>query len=169
MTARGLWARIGVSTLLAGTLLLWVSPARPGHRVSAPVAAVVGAVAGALLFLGATRQAPRLSPGSAGLAVSLAEQALLGLWATNEEIVWRRVVLGELLPAGAPAALALSSLGFALVHRRRRTLHLGTGAAFGGVYIATGWLGASVAAHWLYNSLVGARVDRVRVSPGLPP
>ena len=99
----------------------------------------------------------------------LAEQGVLALWAADEEIVWRRVVLGELLPAGVFAAFALSSFGFGLAHRGRRVLHLGTGAAFGGVYIATGWLGASVAAHWLYNALVGARVDRARGSAGLPP
>jgi membrane protease YdiL (CAAX protease family) len=35
-----------------------------------------------------------------------------------------------------------------------------TGTCFGGVYLATGSLGASVAAHWLYNALVGALGDR---------
>jgi len=160
MTACGLWVRIGVSTLIAGALLLCVSPTRPGRRVPAPVAPVAGVAAGALLFLGATRQMPRFSRARVSTSVLLAEQGLLGLWAANEEIVWRRVVLGELLPAGLLVAVALSSFGFALAHRRRRALHLGTGAAFGGVYIATGWLGASVAAHWFYNALVGARLER---------
>jgi membrane protease YdiL (CAAX protease family) len=160
MTARGLWMRIGVSTVMAGALLVCVSPARPERRVPAPVAALAGAGTGALLFLGATRQVPRLSAARARTPVLLAEQGLLGLWAANEEIVWRRVVLGELLPAGVLVAFAVSSFGFAFAHRRRRALHLGTGAAFGGVYIATGWLGASVAAHWLYNALVGARLKR---------
>ncbi len=169
MTTRGLWARIAASTLVAGALVLWVSPARPVHRVPAPVAPFVGAAAGALLFLGVTRQAPSLSARRVRLRVSLAEQVLLGVWAANEEIVWRRVALGELLPVGVLAALALSTVGFAVAHRRRCALHLGTGAAFGGVYIATGWLGASVAAHWLYNFLVGTRVDQVRLSTGLPP
>jgi membrane protease YdiL (CAAX protease family) len=168
VTARGLWARLAASTLVGTALVLWVSPAHPVHRMPAPVAPLVGAAAGALLFLAVTRQAPRVSPRRVRLRVSLAEQALLGLWAANEEIVWRRVALGELLPAGVLVALALSTVGFAVVHRRRRVLHLGTGAAFAGVYVATGWLGASVAAHWLYNFLVGTRVDRLRPPAGLP-
>jgi membrane protease YdiL (CAAX protease family) len=87
---------------------------------------------------------------------------LIGLFAANEEVVWRRVVLGELLPAGSMPALALSALGFALVHHRSRALHLGTGAAFGGVYLATGALAASIAAHWAYNLLVASLVERAR-------
>ncbi len=169
MTPRGLWARIAATTLVAGGLLLLVSPASPGRRVPAAVAPVAGAAAGALLFLGAARQAPRLPLARGRLPVLLAKQGLVGLWAANEEIVWRRVVLGELLPAGALAAFAASSFGFALAHRRGRVLHLGTGAAFGGLYLTTGSLGASIAAHWLYNVLVGAHVDRARISVGLPP
>ena len=41
-------------------------------------------------------------------------------------------------------------------------LQLGTGAVFGVLYVATGALAACVAAHWAYNALVGARVDRRR-------
>jgi len=157
MTARGLWARIGVSILVAVALLLFVSPARPARRAPAPVALFAGAAAGALLFLGAARQIPRLSPAQTRLSVMFAQQGFLGLWAANEEIVWRRVVLGELLPAGVFVALVLSSFGFAAAHRRRRALHLVTGATFGGVYIATGWLTASIAAHWFYNAFVAVR------------
>jgi membrane protease YdiL (CAAX protease family) len=39
-------------------------------------------------------------------------------------------------------------------------LHLNTGACFGGVYLATGSLGASVAAHWVYNVLAGTLFDQ---------
>jgi membrane protease YdiL (CAAX protease family) len=92
-----------------------------------------------------------------------AKQCLLGLWAASEEVVWRRVLLGELLFAGAAAALCGSTLAFALAHRRRG-LHLGTGAAFGGLYLASGILASSIAAHWTYNALVGARLERARSS-----
>jgi membrane protease YdiL (CAAX protease family) len=88
-------------------------------------------------------------------------QAFLALLATNEEIVWRRVVLGELLDTSVLAAIFVSTAGFAL-HRSRRRLQLGTGAVFGALYISTGALAASVAAHWAYNALVGALVDRRR-------
>ena len=50
-------------------------------------------------------------------------------------------------------ALAGSSLGFAFAHRARG-LHLGTGAVFGGVYLATGALAACIVAHWTYNVLL---------------
>jgi membrane protease YdiL (CAAX protease family) len=51
-------------------------------------------------------------------------------------------------------ALAGSSVVFAAVHRRRRATHVLTGAVFGGAYLATGALGAAIAAHWIYNALV---------------
>ena len=92
--------------------------------------------------------------------VTVRTSALLALCAANEEVLWRRVLLGELLFAGPAAALALSSAGFALAHRRARLLHIGTGSAFAGVYLATGFLGASIAAHWAYNVLVGGLLER---------
>ncbi len=85
---------------------------------------------------------------------ALAACAVLVVSAASEEVVWRRVVLGELLRAGPLAALAGSTLGFALVHRTRQGLHLGTGAAFGGLYLATGALAAAIAAHSSYNVLL---------------
>jgi membrane protease YdiL (CAAX protease family) len=44
-----------------------------------------------------------------------------------------------------------------------------TGGVFGGVYLATGALAASVAAHWTYNMLVGALVDRALQRAHGPP
>ena len=76
MTARGLWVRVGVSTIVSGALLLFVSPARPGRSVPAPDAALAGAATGALLFLGATRQVPRFSPARARTSVLLAKLGL---------------------------------------------------------------------------------------------
>jgi membrane protease YdiL (CAAX protease family) len=160
MTSRGFWARAAVTTVLAVALLLAVSPARPEPRLPQAVALAAGAAAGVLLFVGAARRVPGLPSARRGLPVLVARQGVLGLWAANEEILWRRIVLGELLPAGPLAAVAVSSLGFALAHRRRQVLHVSTGACFGGVYLATGSLGASVAAHWSYNVLVGALADR---------
>jgi membrane protease YdiL (CAAX protease family) len=93
---------------------------------------------------------------------------LLGLLAINEEIVWRRVLLGEFLTAGVIPALAASTVGFALAHRAR-LLHLVTGATFGGLYLATGAIAASVAAHWVYNALVSASLDPGTARSGLAP
>jgi membrane protease YdiL (CAAX protease family) len=160
VTARGFWVRVVLTTVLAGALLLAVSPARPASRLPRAIALAAGASAGVVLFVGAARRAPRLPSARGSLPILVAKQGVLGLWAANEEIVWRRIVLGELLSVGALAAVAASSLGFALAHRRRQVLHLSTGACFGSVYLATGSLGACVAAHWLYNVLVGALVDQ---------
>ena len=60
---------------------------------------------------------------------------------------------------------AASTVGFALIHRTRPSLHLCTGGVFGVLYLATGVLAASVAAHWAYNVLV-ARARRSRATRG---
>jgi len=90
----------------------------------------------------------------------LGRQLFLGLFAANEEIIWRRTLVGALLPAGPLVALLAGSATFALAHRRSRLLHAGTGFAFGAVYVGTGVLGASIAAHWVYNALVGSLLQR---------
>jgi len=151
-----LWLRLTATTTVAAVLLVTVSPARPDERLPWPAVPVAGAVAGGLLFLLATRRRLRVPAAPGSLPLLVARHGFLGLCAANEEIVWRRVLLGELLPGGAVAALAASTIAFALAHRAHRVLHLGTGAAFGGLYLATGALAASVVAHWTYNALVGA-------------
>ncbi|HWB23282.1 MAG TPA: CPBP family intramembrane glutamic endopeptidase [Gaiellaceae bacterium] len=126
------------------------------------IAVLGGFSCGALLYSAVTRCRPCLSVRRRPAALVLATQLFFVLVATNEEIVWRRVVLGELLAAGAVAAMLGSTVGFALMHRSRRRLQLVTGAVFGGLYLSTGSLAASVAAHWAYNALVGSLVDRRR-------
>jgi membrane protease YdiL (CAAX protease family) len=147
---------------VAAALVAMLAPPRPAVRMEAGLAVATGAAAGAALFAAASRRAPRLPGARAGPAALLAKQCLIGLFAANEEVVWRRVVLGELLPAGSVPALAVSSIGFALAHHRSRALHLGTGAAFGSLYLATGALAASIAAHWVYNLFVASLVERAR-------
>ena len=161
-----LWARVAASTAIAFGLLFLLAPARPSSRLPWPAQPAIGACAGGLLYLLATRRRPHLPARMGSFPVLLARQGMFGLWAANEEIVWRRVVLGALLPGGALTALAASTLGFALAHRAHRRLHLGTGAVFGRLYLVTGALAASVAAHWLYNALVGGLVDRARGQVG---
>jgi membrane protease YdiL (CAAX protease family) len=163
-----LWGRIVAATAVAAVLFAAVDPQRPPSRVPPVGAVAVGVAAGAALALVLVRRLPRLRR-RAPLVVVAAKHGFLGLWAANEEIVWRRVVLGELLAAGLVAALAGSTIGFALVHRARRGVHLGTGAVFGGVYLATGALAACVAAHWTYNALVAALGERTRPDGGPAP
>jgi membrane protease YdiL (CAAX protease family) len=150
--AAALWIRIGAITALSAALLMLLVPDRPPARLPWLAALPLGLCAGAALFSAITRRRPRFQP------VALARMAFFGLLATNEEVVWRRVALGELLRVGFVPALVASSVGFALMHRTRRAVHLGTGGAFGAVYLSTGALTACVAAHWTYNLLVGAFV-----------
>jgi ABC-2 type transport system ATP-binding protein len=108
---------------------------------------LLGLPAAVALFAGATRRAPSTRP-RATLAFALTLRASL------EELFWRGLVLaGCSLAVGAAGALALSSGAFACMHRRRR-LHLLTGLAFGGLYVATGKLLAPILAHAAYNLLV---------------
>lgn len=162
--ATRLWLQIGLATSVSLALLLLVAPPRPAVRLPWGVAGLGGVVAGILLYVAVTRCRPCLPARRQPVALAFAAQAILGLLATNEEVVWRRVVLGELLETGAITAVVASTVGFALVHRSRRKMQLATGAVFGALYLLTGALAASVAAHWVYNALVGALLDRRRAS-----
>ena len=153
-----LWLCVAAASCLALGLGLALSPPRPHARVGAPAAVLLGAAAGAALFAAAARRLPALRARDLRARVLFARNGLLCLCAANEEVLWRRVVLGELLVAGPLAALAASSVAFGLAHRRSRVLHVATGAAFGGLYLATGALAASLAAHWTYNTLVASHV-----------
>jgi membrane protease YdiL (CAAX protease family) len=154
VTSGALWLRIAATTALALALTLAFSPPRPAPRLPWALAAVVGAGAGGLVALGVTRRRPRLP--DARLRTLAGLQGFLALLAANEELIWRRFVLGELLRGGVVLALVVSSVGFALAHPARRLLHLLTGAAFGLVYVSTGMIVASISAHWAYNALVWA-------------
>ena len=160
MSTRAFWLRIAIGTTVALTLALALKPAQPAARLSPAFAVLGGIAAGGLLFGAAARRRPSLPCCGAAKSVFVGRQLFLALCATNEELIWRRVLLGELLFTGPLAALVLSSASFAVAHRRARLLHIGTGAAFGGVYLATGFLAASIAAHWTYNTLLGAVLER---------
>jgi membrane protease YdiL (CAAX protease family) len=159
--ALALWLRVGSLTALAWATLA-VPVARPATTLAPGAATVVGCAAGVAVFAAVARRAPRLAAPGSTLPVAIAKHAFLGLWAVNEELVWRRLVLGEALRCGPLTAVAASAVGFALFHRARRRTHLVTGASFGAVYVGTGSLAAAIAAHWTYNTLVAAVVERTR-------
>ncbi len=161
--------RLGLATVLALVLLVALSPSCPRLRFPFLAASTIGGAAGVLLYVLVTRRRPVLPSAAARLPLVVVSCALLGLAAANEEVVWRRVVLGELMRGGSVAAVLGSSLGFAVSHRARPGLHLGTGAVFGCVYVATGALAACIAAHWTYNLLLLWRTDRSRHDRGAPP
>jgi membrane protease YdiL (CAAX protease family) len=147
-------------------LLVAVAPRVPARRLPWPAAALLGACCGVVLFAALARRRPRLPPLAQGWPALAGQVAVLGLWAANEEVIWRRVLLGELLPTGVVPAVAASTAGFALLHRGEPLYHLATGCLFGTAYLATGVLAASIAAHWTYNVLVGGHVIRARDGPG---
>jgi membrane protease YdiL (CAAX protease family) len=158
-----IWCPLAFAALLAAGLLLLLAPDAPQPRLGPPAAAAVGGAAGLLLYCAVARRRPYGPPPTPPVVAAC---AVLIVAAASEEILWRRVVLGELLRAGPFAAVAGSTLGFALAHRGRPALHLGTGAAFGCLYLATGALIASIAAHWSYNVLLLTLTRRGRASEG---
>jgi membrane protease YdiL (CAAX protease family) len=162
------WARLAAGVALAVVLVATVSPERPAMRVSAAEALAGGLLVGLALYIAVARRGP-VFPRGATVSLVAATCALLGIAAAGEEVVWRRVVLGELLCSGSILALAGSSLAFAFAHRARPGVHLATGAAFGGVYLATGALAACIAAHWTYNVLLLWISGRGRAGLGASP
>ncbi len=168
MSPLAVWSRSAAVTLAALASMLLLAPDHPSERLPLLLQPVAGVVAGSVLFLVVTRRRACPPVRAVSLPLLLARCGLLGLLATNEEIVWRRVALGELLFGGATAALAASTLAFALAHRARPALHLLTGATFGGLYLATGALASSIVAHWAYNVLVVARSRRPRLRGARP-
>jgi membrane protease YdiL (CAAX protease family) len=159
MSPRAFWSRIAVTTAAAETLGFAVSPPRPPAQTPPVASVALGAVAGTLLFAALLRRRPVLAQLVSGPS-AVGRNLFFALCAANEEVLWRRVLLGELLPLGGLAALAASSAGFSVAHRRARPLHVVTGATFGTLYLATGALAACIAAHWAYNALVGSLAKR---------
>lgn len=153
--------------VLRGRLLLWGTALMAAAVVGLPAfhpllgirATIVGPLIGIALFLGlaGTLRVPRASGLRPGRAL------LLTAASTFEELVWRGVALAWLAArAGLPAALALTSTGFAAAHRGRHggraPLHLATGAGFGIAFACAG-LAAAILAHSLYNLLVDLHVQ----------
>jgi membrane protease YdiL (CAAX protease family) len=160
--AARLWAHLGSAVALSIVLYTCLVPARPASRLPAAVAVIAGGACGAALFAALVRCRPRLALGARSPLVFAGLQGYLALRALTEEILWRRVALGELLETGAALALLVSTVGFAMAHGARAPTHVGTGATFGALYLLTGKLAASIAAHWAYNAFVTGHVDRLR-------
>jgi membrane protease YdiL (CAAX protease family) len=152
-----IWRRLALAATVAGGLLVVLAPAAPAAHLEAAPAAAAGAAAGLLLYLVVARRrpyAPPLVPPALAVhrpVVAAAARRSCGAgWCSG------------LLRAGPVVAVAGSTLCFALAHRARPVLHLGTGAAFGGLYVTTGALAASIAAHWAYNVFLLALAERGR-------
>ena len=146
--------------LLPGTLgvalTLSLNPPTPSTHLGVGAGCAGGAALGGLLFLAQQRNPrPPVAP------IGLVAVVVLGVLALAEELLWRRFVLGECLRLGIPAAIFLSTVGFAILHRRP-TLHLVTGGIFSVAYVVSGQFIAPVAAHWVYNAAIATTVLTAR-------
>jgi ABC-2 type transport system ATP-binding protein len=165
-----LWAR-SVLLLAGAVALLAVAPVAVERRAPLP-ASLVGASAAAIALFCVLAGRPPLWPRVPRVRAGpvAARLALLLARSTGEEIVWRWLILGSLAPAiGWPAALVVSTVGFALAHAgwqglRGVAVHLLTGATFGAVFVGTGSLAAAVLAHAGYNVLVALAVETERTT-----
>jgi membrane protease YdiL (CAAX protease family) len=160
MTGRAVgWGEL----LFAGLLITGVAtlgvPAPTAVRLPLPGAVAAGAAAGAGLFRALSGAWCRAPSGSLRSVALCGPAATLVGRAAVEEVAWR----GFALPALAGAltvipALAATSTLFALAHTnvegRERLVHVGTGVAFGGLYLLTGRLAAAISAHVVYNGLI---------------
>lgn len=160
MTPAGLWLRLTAGVSAAGGSILLIpveSPAPLG--VPAAPAVLVGVIGGVALFSSLARARPVVPRSLTRRRVT--RSSFLLLWATVEEALWRRLVLGTLaLHCGWAVALVGSSIGFALSHRVGWTGQLVTGLGFGSVYLATGQLVAAIAMHAVYNLLLDEELER---------
>jgi membrane protease YdiL (CAAX protease family) len=143
----------------AATTILAPAPPPTSARVGSAAGLLLGGPVGILAFLALARVRPRLPRRG---ELTRAQLAFLLGWAWVEEVLWRRLLLATVaVAAGVTAGLIAATALFALAHGQGRAAHLVTGAAFGGVFVATGRLGAAVASHAVYNLLVaGSRAGR---------
>jgi ABC-2 type transport system ATP-binding protein len=163
---RELWSRTLTLGVVAAASSLVAAPRAPATSVPAPLAVAVAVALGVGLFSALAQRRPVWSLPRGGLPRFAPRGAYLAASAAAEEVVWRRLLLAFLaVRYGWPAGLALTTVGFAVAHRRRQgrfgvAVHLVTGASFGGVFVATGSVAAAITAHAAYNLLVALAVEQ---------
>jgi membrane protease YdiL (CAAX protease family) len=162
-------AAIGIALFAA------IRPRPPAAPIdgAAPAVALGLAVGTCLLIVLAGRLPPRPRFTRSRLPAVGARACILGIASVAEELIWRVVALGALVPTlGSWLALALTAAGFAVSHagsgRRAVAVHFVTGSAFGGVYLATASFAAAATAHASYNlgTLLAAESDARDRGPG---
>ena len=151
-------------------LTCWAALAAAGAELAPPIGGTISVgtvpatLLGSLVGVGAVlllagRRLQLSPPTPLPWRRALARGVVLSVRSTYEEVAWRGLLLGLLAPLGLPIALLASSVLFAAAHvrrlGRRAAVHLGTGLAFGGVYVSTGSLLAAIAAHATYNVVLG--------------
>jgi CAAX protease family protein len=156
--------------LVRGRLLLWgaafVASAAAGlvPPPKAGLGLLGGLAIGAGLFVLLAADRPRAPDRPAAVLVTRA--AYISAAAAFEELLWRGLALALISSrAGPVVALVLTSVAFALWHRRslgrRRAVHAATGLGFGLAFL-WGGLASSILAHAAYNVLVDLSVQAER-------
>jgi ABC-2 type transport system ATP-binding protein len=152
------WAALTTLAVVVAPSIAPLDPTLGGTADAIAVGCLAGAGAFALL---ARRRFPTPAVGALPRRRLAARSVVLTAKSTQEEALWRALFLGLLaVPLGPLVALLVSTLVFTASHVGRQGkaagAHLLTGTTFGAVYIATGRLIGSIAAHATYNVLVGA-------------
>jgi ABC-2 type transport system ATP-binding protein len=151
------WNVLCGQVVLAVVLLAAGGVASRPHALPLGLAGLAGAAAGLLLAVVLAGRLRVPAPHPSRLRRLLLLGAVVVVLSASEEVIWRGFVLGRLTDViGLVGAYAASTVGFALAHRERAAAptYLLLGAAFGGVFLATGSLPAAIAAHAAYNLLV---------------
>ncbi len=157
ITQVALWLSLPAAALVAAPPI----PAADESVAPFGEALVVGCLMGLGLFLVLARQRFPAGLSTVPRRRLAARSILLLAKSAQEEALWRAFVLGLLVvPFGRLPALLLSTGLFALAHVGRlggaAAVHVVTGAGFGLVYLLTGRLHGAIAAHGVYNVLIGA-------------
>src|SRR5207248_1428089 len=100
LSARAFYARVLSTSALAVLLAFALSPAHPPAHLPLVAATALGLAAGTALFLLVSPRSPVFARPRAAAPVLVGKQLFFGLCAFNEEVLWRRILLGEVLPAG---------------------------------------------------------------------
>jgi membrane protease YdiL (CAAX protease family) len=164
--AAGLWARLSAETALALALLTTADVWAPRPQVPLSFGVAIGACVGVTLVVLLAGKRPGRGPlVRERRRLVVAKGLVLGVGSASEEVLWRWFAIGALAPEiGLLPAYATSTIGFALAHGHPKAVlvHLLTGSAFGGVYLLTGSLIASIATHVAYNLIVLLAVETSR-------
>ena len=152
------WVVVTALALVVSPSVEPLDPTLHGYANAVVFGCVVGGASFAVL---ARRRIPAAAVAALPRRRLVARSVVLTAKSAQEEALWRAVLLGFLIgPFGRLAAVGATTILFAAAHVRRQgrgaAAHLATGTAFGVVYVVTGRFVAAVAAHAVYNVLVGA-------------
>jgi membrane protease YdiL (CAAX protease family) len=155
---------------IAAVAILCVNRSVSANMAAGLPVLLLSAFTGAVLYAALLRripQRPLIADASALRKFALTGTAL-AIVAISEEIIWRGWAFDALRVHGLAAALVLTTVGFAIMHAFGQSFagvrtHVATGLLFGVLRLATGSIGAAIAAHITYNEIVLAQSTRAQL------